>query len=1196
MTEPRRPWARALLACVAALLAAATPGAGQAGGVLSGRVTTGANEPVADALVQLSDPDGRVLASTRSGAAGGYSLRLPGRPASFAVSASRVGFAPRREILRDVPAGTGVTRDLQLTPQATFLDPLEVTALPRRLRDTPGGAGGQGATNQTSTFQNYPVEPGSITDAALFAPGVVPLGEAAGVPAVSIAGMGPAQNRVTLDGAAFGGAELPAEAVRSVGVVTNTYDVSRGQFTGGQISVSTHGGTPDRGGALRVRGRSLPLSWGSSPAAVAPEGSFAQVSGAYGAPLVARRLFGFGAIQWVRRDWSAWTLGPAALTGLQRRGIDPDSVRRFADVLDRAGVPAGDAPVEDAREGSAVFRLDWKASHAHTLFARLDGRWSEAPVPGSSLTAAVPGRAVRGGTGGLVALTSQIAGGTSEIRVSGSRGYSRNHVGDALPAASVLVGSGEAGVTRFGFGGTPIGASRAEQSLLELSGSWRRPFGGGRHRVQAGVALAGEHASVRSSADELGTYSFQSLDDLEALRPSSFTRGFLPRHGALTSTYAAVYAGHALRVSEALTATYGVRAEGLRYGARPPLLPAADTIAGATAPVPATVLLSPRVGFTYRVPGPRPGVSHLSFDGGIGRFMGAAGLDELALAVAETGAPLAGLYCVGSVAPRPDWRAYAADPTSIPRSCAGGGGANELRSGSLTTFARSLRAPAVWRASLGATWHPVSRLRVAVHAATNRGYAAPISSDRNLAEAPSFLLSAEAGRPVFARREAIDAASGLVAPGASRRLSALETVREVRGGRTAGHQVTVQGYAVPGGASIVLGAYTYTRQWDEAAGLTAPGGVQGFAPADPGTAVRAPSEYERRHSFMLRYARIYGRRFQAGTIARLTSGMPYTPRVAGDVNADGHWNDPAFVFAPGSGGGAGDGIASLVRSAPAGARECLRAQLGRVARRNTCRGPWTAGLDLQADYAPRGIAARDGVRFSVTASNLPALADWVAHGGSGLHGWGEMAIPDGTLLHTRGFDATRGAYRYEVNPSFGRSLSRRDRSGFALTLQVRLTVGTDPATQWVVQAQREYQRMGRPPEDIRAEIGKRVRSFPAQVLSSADSLRLALDPAQTLALRRLADSVQLVIPPLLDSLATVASLADTASAPTLPARVRQRALTGAVQEVLDSVQAEVRALLTPAQWERLPAPWRRPAGAVPIVPMKPMIVPAEDVT
>jgi hypothetical protein len=1146
---------------------------------------------VADALVQLSAPAGTHLGSTRTDARGAYSLRLPSAPGPFSLSVSRLGFAPRREL---VPAGiNGADRslDLHLTPQPAVLDALEVKVFPPRLHASPAGPGGQGGSHLASISLNYPVEPGSFAEGALLSAGVVPLGESSpGVPAVSIAGMSGAQNRVTLDGAAYGGAELPAEAMRSVGVVTSTYDVSRGQFTGGQIAVSTHSGSTDRGGALRVRGRSLPLSWGTSPAAAAPDGSLAQVSAAYGAPLLARRLFGFGAVQWVRHDW---TLGSANQAALRRRGIDPDSVQRFTEVLARAGVPPVGLRIGDADEGSAVVRLDWKASPSHTLFARVDGRWSEAPVPGPFLGTAASSRAVRGGTGGLLALTSKLAGGSSELRVSASRGHSRNENGDSLPAGIVLVGSDEAGTSRFSFGGSSTGTSSAKRSLVEISESWRRPFAGGRHRVQAGVSLTAEHASARSSENSLGSFLFQSLDDLEALRPSSFTRGLSAREGEISSTYAAIFAGHSVRVSGPLSATYGLRIEEIRYGARPSLGIPSELLSAAGSSVPATALLSPRAGFTYRVPGPRAGVSNVTFDGGVGRFMGPMGLEELAYAAGETGAPLARLYCVGATTPRPQWRAYAADPASIPRSCPGGG--MELRPGDVTTFARSLQAPAVWRASLGASWQPVSRARLAVHASATRGSGAPTAIDRNLAASPPFFLASEGGRPVYAEPAAIDSASGLVLPGASRRFGDLETVREVRSGRVEAGQLILQGYAVPRGSSVVFGAYTYTRSRDDAAGLDAPGGGHGYAAADPRGAVLSTSDYERRHSFMLNYARIYGRRFQGGVIARLTSGLPYTPRVSGDVNGDGQWNDAAFIFEPTLANETGAAVASLLRSAPAGARECLRAQVGRLAERNSCRGPWTSGLDLQADYAPRGIAGRSGVRITLTASNIPALADWAAHGRDDLRGWGEHAIPDAALLHTRGFDPARGVYRYDVNPSFGRSLSRRDRSGFALTLQVRMTVGTDPATQWLAEARREYQSVARPPEEIRSEIGKRVRSLPARVLWSADSLRLALDSAQKVSLRRLADSVQLVVPPLLDSLAAAASMADTASAPTLPARVRQRALTGVVQELLDGVQAQVRAILTRAQWELLPAPWRQPAGAAPIVPMKPIISVSEEV-
>jgi hypothetical protein len=1190
---------RAMLTAAALLfLPLPSPARAQSGATLSGRITGPAGEPVASALIQVALPGTANGPSTRSDAAGSYALELPPGPGSFTLSVARIGYEPHREVLSAPGPGARVVRDIRLATRTALLDALEVVAFPPVLRDTPGGPGGTGGGGRSSTFVDYPMEPGSLADAALFSAGVVPLGEGgSGLPPVSIAGQAAAQNRVTVDGAGYGGAALPAEGVRSVGVVSSTYDVSRGQFTGGQIAATTHSGTTDHGGALRIRVRARPLSLGRSPEASGPDGSLAQVSAAYGGALAGERWFGFGAVQWIRREWQGWTLDGAAPATLRRRGLDPDSVRRFADVLGELGVPRRAPSSDAAQEGSAVVRLDWKASAVHTLFTRLDGRWSAVPLPSPSLsTASATAESRRADAGVLLALTSAVGAGSNELRAYATLGRGRSSGGYGIPGGSVLVGSPGAGLSRLQFGGAAGEASRSGRLLLEVSDAWRGLFARGRHRVQAGFTLSAEQVKLRSFPNAQGTFAFATLDDLAALRPVSFTRGLQARDDALTSTYAAAWLGHAVQLSQPLSATYGVRVEGTRFGGRHGLDPAVTAaFPGLPGSVPSAALLSPRAGFTWLVPSSRAGVSHITVTGGAGRFIGPSGLDALALAAGEVGTPQAELACVGAAAPVPDWRTYAADPASIPETCAGSGGELEVRTAPATIFSPSFRTPSVWRGSLGVSWQPVPRTMLGIQGMATRGTGQSTAVDLNLAAAPAFTLDAEGERPVYAPAAAIESASGLAAPGASRRVPALAAVREIGGGRSGGMQVTLHGFTVPGGSSILMGSYTYTRSWDEAAGLAAPGGAPGYAAANPWRAVRAPADYERRHALQLRYARLFRDRFQAGVIASATSGVPYTPWVAGDVNADGEPNDPAFVFDDAAAEtSVAAGMGALLEDAPSGARSCLRRQLGRTADRNSCRGPWTAGLDLQVDFAPAGIR-RNGMRFTVTASNLPGLADWLAHGSEDLRGWGQTVVPDGTLLYVRGFDPAARAYRYEVNPAFGQSLGRRAQPGFAITVQVRMTVGTDPAEQWVAQESRAYRGQARPAHEIRAGIGQRVRSLPGQVLALADSLGLQLAPAQTGSLRLLADSVQIVLPPLLDSLAAAASEADTASGPTAPARVRQRMLTGMVQETLDSIQAQVRTVLTPAQWERLPAPWRQPAAARPIVPMKPMVVDTEDV-
>ncbi|HEX6039584.1 hypothetical protein, partial [Longimicrobium sp.] len=407
-------------------------------------------------------------------------------------------------------------------------------------------------------------------------------------------------------------------------------------------------------------------------------------------------------------------------------------------------------------------------------------------------------------------------------------------------------------------------------------------------------------------------------------------------------------------------------------------------------------------------------------------------------------------------------------------------------------------------------------------------------------------------------------------------------------------------YVPRGVFRIAVLNYTYTRQWDEASALNAPGGALAVAGADPRALLRGPGDWERRHAFQLTYSQPLLGTGRLALLGRLTSGAPYTPLVSGDVNGDGVSNDAAFVFDPGNADGTAAGaMQRLLHDAPAHARDCLRRQLGRIAGRNSCRGPWTATLDAQA-LLPMRVGGRP-VEFSLNAANLPSLADYLwnrgVRGEDEVHGWGRASLPDPTLLRVRGFDADRRAFAYDVNGAFGQSLQRRSGlfAAFSITLQARFAIGTDPAEQWIVEDTRRESAVVRPLHELRATVAERAPNLPLRLLQSADSLGLGLSGEQRRALALLADSVQLVLPPLLDSLASAAHRADTASQASSPARFRLRAYTGITGEMLDSVQAQLQSVFTPEQWARVPAPWREPSGRSPLVPMKPMIIASDDV-
>jgi len=87
------------------------------------------------------------------------------------------------------------------------------------------------------------------------------------------------------------------------------------------------------------------------------------------------------------------------------------------------------------------------------------------------------------------------------------------------------------------------------------------------------------------------------------------------------------------------------------------------------------------------------------------------------------------------------------------------------------------------------------------------------------------------------------------------------------------------------------------------------------------------------------------------------SGNAYTPVVAGDINGDGYFNDRAFIYSSTAADPAvADGMRQLLANAPSASRECLDKQMGKIASRNSCHGPWSS--------TARSSACRSAPTFS----------------------------------------------------------------------------------------------------------------------------------------------------------------------------------------------------------------------------------------
>ena len=187
-----------------------------------------------------------------------------------------------------------------------------------------------------------------------------------------------------------------------------------------------------------------------------------------------------------------------------------------------------------------------------------------------------------------------------------------------------------------------------------------------------------------------------------------------------------------------------------------------------------------------------------------------------------------------------------------------------------------------------------------------------------------------------------------------------------------------------------------------------------------------------RHAIQLLGSMVVPRWFKVDAFGRITSGRSYTPMVSSDINGDGLSNDRAFV-------------ASQVAGAPKAARECLASQLGKIAARNSCTGPWTQSLNIAISPDAARTGLRDRGQISLVVTNVLGAADQLLHGANHLRNWGTTLTPDQTLLNVRGFDPATRAYRYDVNPSFGSTSASAiaGRLPFTIVLDMQLRLGPD---------------------------------------------------------------------------------------------------------------------------------------------------------
>jgi hypothetical protein len=1125
-----------LIAIVAASLAGRDLAA-QTTDVIRGKVTGPDSLPIQGVTVTATSISGNVSRNTRTDKNGNFSISFPNGDGDYIVSFASMGFAARKFEVKRTADQEFLVADARLARSAVTLDAMKVEsprqkpgrndALSTDISGTERGLGG--GVLGIDQMGDLAAMAGSL-------PGFTYLPAGAdGAGGFSVFGLDQTQNLTTINGLPTGADGLPRDAATSQSVSTSPYDVARGGFSGGAINIRPRSGNNFVRRSLSVAGYAPQATWTDALGrANGAQQTYGSVGGSVSGPITFNKAYYTAAFQFNNTTRDLLSLLSQDPTALLTSGVSSDSLNNSfypqfnggtlnglaqspsavpSDVLQRGGNMFGsfDFTPPTSTTGAA-YNLTFNGSMNKNTPAFLNSL--DLPSRGaeqSSWNAGVQGR--HNAYFGFGVLT--------ETNIGVSAGGNDMDPYLSMPAGTVRVssdlGGGAPVVRNIGFGGSQ-GRSQGtnlNQSFLNTLSWFSR---NNKHRIKMTTELNYSHQTSESYNNEFGTYTYQSLADLAANTPSSYTRQLTARKSTVGNIIGGWSIGDSYRPNQDFQLQYGVRVDGNHFTTLPTHNADVETIFGVSNDkVPTPVYLSPRIGFTKTL-GTAPEI--VSFDGmfraprmvlngGIGVFQNWAQTGPLSQAISNNGLStgVQQLNCLGSETPIPDWSSLA---TSEYDTCLNGTtGPFASTAPNVTLFSdkfvspRSLRGNLAWR---GYPFNGRFSSSVSVEGSYNMNQSSPYDLNFNPTASPGFQLTNEENRPVYVQPTSIIEGSGLISSRDAKVSQNFNRVSELRSDLTS-HSEALQ-------VSVSPYNWNYSWSWnltyrlqntrDELRGFSSTAG-------NPQDVEWGRGVTDSRHYIGVGFNYNLFGMIRLGWNQQFRSGTPYTPMISGDVNGDGYFNDRAFVFDPAAAGvdpAVQASMQSLLANAPDKARECLRSQLGHLAMRGSCEGPWTSSASVSLSLDPVKLNLPHRMGLSLGISNPLGAVDMLLHGEDNMHGWGQSPAPDQTLLSVKGFNHATNQYVYEVNQRFGSTSLQNtlSRSPVRLQLQARFDVGPTTERQLLTQ-QLDRGRSGamsKAPKLNEQMWKNQYSSGPVlnplrQILSQADSMQLTRVQADSIA-------------------------------------------------------------------------------------------------
>ncbi|HET9634700.1 MAG TPA: carboxypeptidase regulatory-like domain-containing protein [Gemmatimonadaceae bacterium] len=1181
----------------AALAICAQPLRAQGVDVIRGQVLGPDGQPLENAKVTATSLSGNVNRIARTDRNGRYTITFPGGEGDYFVEFSALGYGLRRFEVKRTADQEILVADARLQRAAGVLDTVRVVGQrdrPERNDNSPDISGSERPVDNSAVPAD---QQGDIASMAASLPGVTLVPGQDGDPSgFSVLGLSPDQNNTTLNGMNFGGSNLPRDANVSTSLVTTPYDVSRGGFSGAQFQIRSRPGSNFVMRTMSLNVDAPQLQWTDRAArSLGQQYSNVSLGGLFAGPIKPDASFFSLAYQLGRRANDLRSLINTNAIGLQTSGVSPDSVLRLLSILQRFGIPTQTSELPSSRlgeQGSLFGNLDFapqSSSTGQAIGISFNGSWNQ-QTPVSSLTNEVPAHSGdrTNWNAGLQARHNNYYGGLVLSETSFGLSRSRNYGSPYLdmPSGTVRINSqfpdGTSSIRNIAFGGNSNLNTDQTNTGTELTNQLSWFSASNKHRIKLTTELRRDAFTLNQQINTLGSFNYNSLADLEAEQPSSFSRQLSPRIRSGSQFIGGMSLGDSYKRTDNLQIQYGVRLDGNRFSATPTFNPALETAFGERNDrAPNHVYFSPRIGFSWSygtapqvagflgaVRGPRAVIR-----GGIGLFQNVPNTTLISGAIDNTGlaSALQQVLCAGPSTPVPDWSTYATDPSNVPAQCTDGS-VFASTVPNVTFFANDYTAPKSLRSNLN--WSgPVlgNRFSGNVEATYSRNMNQASIVDLNFNPVVQFTLPDEAQRPVFVQTSSIVPQTGTIASRDARVSQLFSRVTELRSdlksdSRQLRFSLSPAEYSSNYNWSL---SYVYSSVREQTRGFNSTVG-------NPLAIEWGRSAFDSRHQIQYNLGYNFFDAVRVNWFGSFRSGSPYTPVVAGDINGDGYNNDRAFIYDPAKTTDPllASQMQSLIAKTSGNARECLLKQLNTLAERNSCQGPWISQATLSLAFNPLKFRMPQRATLSLQIGNPLGAADLLLHGNNNLRGWGQFAFPDPTLLAVRGFDAQNRRYLYDVNDRFGSTQPALTavRAPVTVTAMMRFDLGPTRERQALTQQldRGRTLRGNKAPEPmLRAIYGSGGIPNPlSTILRQADTLGLSGMQADSIASmnRRYVVRLDSIWSPVTKYLAALPDKYNKDEAYSRYQRAREASV-----DMLIGLVPTIRDLLTPSQRRKLPA-------------------------